>query len=318
MDKIMNKIKQKKALVGIIIASLIFMGFFTGVFFMYQYSGGYTTSEMQLKNQINTIGFANDNFITEETVDISANYMAEYNIEDKNTTVNQSEKLVYKSNIIMQTLNFDETVKEVKSTINKYNGFIETESTYDNDNSWYYYDYKKTSGTRETNIVIRIPSNDYNNFLNDINGVSKIISSSSSVENITKQYNNTSIYIEQLKIQQNNLLQMLENATTISDMLEIESRLSEIEYELRIANNDLSEMDLDVDYSTITLTIEEVYQYVDARNDSNFINRFLNNIDDSIDMYKDFFENLLFLTIRFSPIIIIITIIVIIKKKRKK
>lgn len=54
---------------------------------------------------------------------------------------------------------------------------------------------------------------------------------------------------------------MLKSADKIEDMITVEARLTEVQTELNKQKTLLSSMDMDVDYSTINLNIEEVLEY---------------------------------------------------------
>ena len=93
-----------------------------------------------------------------------------------------SQKLIYTCNLRIETLTFNDTVKNIKDLITKYNGFIESDQVTDDSYDWYYSSYNKTRGTLSEYIVIRIPTKSYNAFLNDVEGNGKLINKSENVE----------------------------------------------------------------------------------------------------------------------------------------
>ena len=101
------------------------------------------------------------------------------------------EKLVYTCDLTIQTLDYEECVETIKNNIATYNGIIERETESDDAYRWYYEDYVKKNGTRYLNLTIRIPSEKYYEFLDTLEGTGKIISKSSYVENISRQYYET-------------------------------------------------------------------------------------------------------------------------------
>ena len=236
------------------------------------------------------------------------------------------EKLVYNCTLEIETLNYPETIENVKSLIKEYNGIIESELERDNAHNWYYENYIKTYGTKTTNITIRIPTKNYENFLNSLDGNGKIISKNSTVKNITKVYYETDTYIKSLEKQQERLLEMMDKATTIQEMISVESRLTEVQYQLNNAKNKLATMDNDVEYSTITMTVSEVLEYSKAetqQKNNTFFDRLKNTISDAFESFFDILEFLLFAFIRLIPIAIIFVpityfIVKLIKKRKNK
>lgn len=101
----------------------------------------------------------------------------------------------------------------------------------------------------------------------------------------------------------------METAETIDEMLAIEDRLTDVQNELQILRNRLSEMDTDVAYSTVNLTIREVIEYtpeVDPVKTLTFGDRLKNTLEESWDTFTDFLEGLLFFVIRATPILLVI------------
>ena len=91
-------------------------------------------------------------------------------IEDINTTNSDVElvesKLIYKCKLNVETLDYDASYTKLQELIDKYDCFIESENYTDNNYEYYSYrdGYKKA---RENTIVIRIPSENYSDFLNE-------------------------------------------------------------------------------------------------------------------------------------------------------
>ena len=54
---------------------------------------------------------------------------------------------------------------------------------------------------------------------------------------------------------------MLESAETVSEMLEIESRLCDVQYQIESLTNTQRTIDNDVRYATFNLTLSEVTKY---------------------------------------------------------
>lgn len=241
--------------------------------------------------------------------------------EDIETEIT-GEKLVYRCSMEIETLNYTDTISSIKSSISNYKGIIESESEWDDAYNWYYEDYVKTYGTKNMELTVRIPTNDYENFLLSLDGNGKITSKTSTVENITKQYNETDTYIKSLEKQQDRLLEMMDAAVAIEDMITIESRLTEVQYQLNNAKNELATMDNDVEYSTVTLRITEVLEYSKnevGKKTNTFLDRLVNTVEESFESFFNILEFLLFAIIRLIPVaLIFIPIGLIIKKTIKK
>ncbi|MBD5460261.1 MAG: DUF4349 domain-containing protein [Lachnospiraceae bacterium] len=240
------------------------------------------------------------------------------------------EKLVYTCELSIETLEYEQCVNAIKNNISAFGGIIERESESDSARNWYYGDYVKTTGTRRLNMTVRIPSGKYYEFLASLEGTGKIVSKNSYVENISRRYYETDALIQSLEIQQQRLLDMMEQAETIEDMLIIESRLSEVQYQLNSARNSLSSMDTDVAFSTVTVLVDEVMEYTPQEpvvKTNTFWDRLQNTLSETWEFTLEMLEFLLFMVIRLIPVAVFIAVVVLIvlfcikqgqKKARRK
>lgn len=105
---------------------------------------------------------------------------------------------------------------------------------------------------------------------------------------------------------------MLEKCETIEDMITVEQRLSEVQYELNNLQTSRRYMDMDVAYSYVNITISEVMEY---RQDNEpvrrntFVDRLKNTIRSTGRGFLYFLEALLFLVISLMPYLLIIALI---------
>ena len=276
-----------------------------------------------------------DTYDTDEAVGADAGGAAN-DISQKNEEAGTDEsgslaeqKLIYTADITIQTQTFQDTFSAVKDAISKVGGFVESESTTDSAWNWYYSDYKKSSGTLRSYITVRVPSSKYREFLDLLEGTDgKITSRSEYVQNITKRYNDQSILIESLEKQETRLMEMMDKAETIEDMITIESRLSEVQTQLNQARNTLAGYDTDVNYSTINVQIEEVIQYSSQKVQQTFLERLGNTFTRSWRDFGEFMQDLILAIVYLLPVIIIVVIILVIlrpffskwnaKRKEKK
>ena len=219
------------------------------------------------------------------------------------------EKLVYTCSMEMETLTYAETEAKIRDAIKKYRGSISYESSSDGNYRWYYED--GGSGTRTLYLTIRIPTADYRNFLKDLEGVGgNIRSTSMNVENITRTYNDQTVRIKSLEKQEERLLEMMDKAETIEEMIIVEDRLTEVQTELNQARTRLSVMDHDVAYSTINLNLREVVRYTPNTTKEGFGERISRAFSDSIRDFGSFLEDLSVALIYLFPYLILIALIV--------
>lgn len=195
------------------------------------------------------------------TEEYAADSGAAQNTEDPVSVdpVLSQEKLVYTGDLRIQSLQYEESLANLRGKVRELGGIIEHENESDSNYRWYDGDY---TGSRSLYMTVRIPTENFEAFMNASDGIGKVISRSSGVQNISRQYNDTTVQIEALEKQQERLLAMMDKAETIEDMIMVEQRLTEVQSQLNSLQTFRQSMDTDVMYSTVTVSLEEVKEYV--------------------------------------------------------
>ena len=91
--------------------------------------------------------------------------------------------------------------------------------------------------------------------------IGNITYESESVEDVTLKYVDLSSHKKMLVAEQERLMELLENAGSMEDIITIESRLSEVRYQIESMESQLRTFDNQVDYSTVHINVEEVERY---------------------------------------------------------
>ena len=219
------------------------------------------------------------------------------------------QKIVYRADVSMQTLEYDKTVAGIRTKIRESGGFSESESEYDKDYNWYY-ESSSSRNTRTLNITARIPSEKFEAFLNSLSGDGKILSKSVNAENISQVYANKETYKKALEKEQERLLAMMDKAETIEEMITVETRLSEVERQLNVYKTDLSQMDKDVEFSTVYIDLQEVKRYTETVETTTFREKLAFAFEDAIHSFKGFCEDVVLFVVRYFPYLIIIAILI--------
>lgn len=153
-------------------------------------------------------------------------------------------KMVYTASLTISTLEFDKAYNDLKALISENGGFIANEDI--------------SNGSRKSAyITARIPTENYDGFINNYSSIGTVTNKNSSAENISKRYSDTESRIQSLEVQEKRLLELEAQAANVQEMLDIEDRLQDVRSELLSARNSLSSMDTDVAYSTITIQLQD-------------------------------------------------------------
>ena len=110
-------------------------------------------------------------------------------------------------------------------------------------------------------MTIRIPADQADSFVSQLSSQSNIVSSSEDVADVTLQYVDTESHVKALQTEQTQLLELLDKAQNLSEILEIQSRLTQVRYELESYASRLRTLDNQITYATIHLNVSEVKEY---------------------------------------------------------
>ena len=179
--------------------------------------------------------------------------MEEAEPETENTKVETERKLIRTVEMNVETENYDELMENLEKQIQELGGYIQEKSAY---HGSYY-----GNSRRNADITARIPSEKLELFTKRIGEIGNVTHESESVEDVTLKYVDLDSHKKMLQAEQARLLELLENAQTMEDIIALESRLSEVRYQIESMESQLRTYDNLVDYSTVHLYINEVERY---------------------------------------------------------
>lgn len=232
---------------------------------------------------------------------------------NSNATKTSNDKIIRRVNMQVETKNFDTLIETIDKQINSLGGYVESSNI---SGKRYYY----SDNMRSANIVARVPKNKLDAFINTINDKANVINKEETTENVTLQYSDIESHKKALKIEQDRLLVLLDRAEKLEDIITLENRLSDIRYELESYESQLRLYDNQVEYSTVTLLIDEVErQSATKEKEKTVLGRIRVGFSDTVYHISEAFKNIIvWLAVNFLYLIIwaiIIAIIIIIIRR---
>ena len=233
------------------------------------------------------------------------------------------EKLVYTCDMTVETTEYAATAAALKAKVKEFGGIVESESETDSDNSWYYSNHTRYVASMKMYLTVRIPSERFSEFIDSAGSLGKVRQKTQNVLNISRRYSDTEARIKALETEEERLLEMLRKANGVEEMLSVENRLTEVEYELTSLRSTLSGMDVDVAYSTINITLTEVLEYTEEERPAvTFLERVKDAFSGMWEGLGDFGEGLIIVLIYMIPLFVIagivLLIIFLVRKARDK
>ena len=171
------------------------------------------------------------------------------------TQLPQNRKWIVTVNLTAETDDLDALRSALDEKIAALNGYVEDQSVYNGSI------YDSGRRYRSANLTARIPADSIDAFLQDVGGLANIVRQNKSIEDVTLSYVATESRLKALETEEARLLELLSQAETMTDLLEIEARLSEVRSELENYASQKRLYDNQIDYATIYIAIEEVQEY---------------------------------------------------------
>lgn len=168
--------------------------------------------------------------------------------EDAATSENAQQKIIYRADMTLESTDFDTARDTLLAAVEATDSWME---------------YSSQSGTAEdrdryANYTVRVPVDNYRTFLEQAGQAGSVLNLSENAENVTSTYIDMEARITSLENQRDRLNELAEQAETTTDLLEIESQLSDVQYQLESYTQQLRNLDGQVTYSTVDITLREV------------------------------------------------------------
>lgn len=175
-------------------------------------------------------------------------------LEVEATALPDNRKLIQTVRMTVETESLDPLLKQLDSQIAQLSGYVEYQNIYHG---------SAYSGTRSrtAELTIRIPADQLNTFTQQVSQHANVVTSSQSVNDVTLSYVSTESRMNALRTEETRLLELLAKAETMEDLLTIESRLTDVRWEIEQVTSTLRVYDNQVDYATIHLNITEVTEF---------------------------------------------------------
>lgn len=157
-------------------------------------------------------------------------------------------KIIYTADMNLQTKEFDNASRALDGIVTSLGGYYESRSLY------------QGGSYRNLNCVIRIPAANFSTFLDQAGQIALVTNCNEYKKDISEVYydNEARLAAQQAKLDR--LLELLEKASTMEDIISLETAISDTELQIEYLTGSLRKYDSLVNFSTITLYLNEVYR----------------------------------------------------------
>ena len=157
-------------------------------------------------------------------------------------------KIIYTTYLSIETKDYDWAYQQLNDTLSSVDGYLESSSEYTD----------STDSTRTLSLTLRVPESSYDAFVDTAEQAGSVTSKSESAEDVTTQYMDIEARLDSLTAQRTRLQELQASADNLTDLLQIESSLSDVQYQIESYQSQLNWYSQQVSYCTVNITLDEV------------------------------------------------------------
>lgn len=220
------------------------------------------------------------------------------------------EKIIQTYNLSIETKNIKTSLDQLEALVKKEGGFIENAQQ----------SGKMQEGEDASAFyVLRIPRGKVDIVRGELEQLGQILYFSQQQDNITKSYRDTQARAELLKAKEEKLIELLEKAENVEDLITIESKIMDLQFEREQLQAYLKDLDQQVDFDTYYVDFAQVKVFTEK----GFSQKIKDSFTEGLQGFWRFLENsILFIIYNWAFLILlgalVVGVIFIIKALRKK
>lgn len=153
----------------------------------------------------------------------------------------------------IETLDFAATCDALQAAAVDLGGYVSQSSV----------DGGEESTNRDATFTMKIPAQMYSQFMNRAGQSGNVIYRTEQSEDVTNQYVDVNSRLKTLRAEEAWLLEQLESASTLSNMIDLRDRLSDVQYQIESYTATQRTLENLSSYSTVNILVEEVIIYTE-------------------------------------------------------
>lgn len=174
-------------------------------------------------------------------------------------------KIIKSGSLSLKVKNLDDKLNQLRVIADSSGGYVENSQL--NNNTVDIVEYRDIDNekvmeqtiTKSANVVIRIPQTQFDDIFNNIKSMGELQNENISGSDITSQYRDKEASLQNLKLKEKKLQDLLKNkASTVDEILRIENELSNVRTSIDITEGSLRNWDKLIELSTVHVYFAEV------------------------------------------------------------
>lgn len=161
----------------------------------------------------------------------------------------QERKMIHRAELELETTDFDQAVADLAELTERMGGYYESSTVAD-----------RGSDYRWANYTIRVPADQYGAFLDQAGTLCHETWRNTTQDDVSEAYYDVQGRLTTQRVKLERLQALLEQAENMEDIITIESAISETQESIDRLSGSLQHYDSMVDYATVHINLNEVYQ----------------------------------------------------------
>lgn len=216
-------------------------------------------------------------------------------------TLPTEKRIVRTADLRLAITTFDQAEATLRDRVSAFGGTIE---------NLYQYGDGTPDNLRSLSLSLRIPTEKLDEFLTGAADIGRVTVKSESATDMTVQYSDTSLQLQTQRDKMARLQQLLAQAETVSDLLEIENEIANTQYRIDSYETSLRSIDRQVTGSLVTVTlVEETPAQSAAALTTSIEDRMASGLTATLSGIGQFFQNMLVFVVMSLPIILPLLIV---------
>ena len=168
--------------------------------------------------------------------------------EEPSSSLPENVKMIYRGYLYLESTEFDAAIAGLEQLVTQMGGYFESS------------ELNNYSPYRHAFYVVRVPSAKYQSFCSSVGDLAQLNSQRHTTENVSEAYYDTESRLVTQRTKLERLQELLAKADKMEDIITLESAIAETELQIEYLTGSLRKYDALVDYATVEVSLEEVYQ----------------------------------------------------------
>lgn len=164
-------------------------------------------------------------------------------------------KIIRTASMTLEARDYEEALAALRAAVDEAGGYIEYTASY------------ADSGARSAEFTCRVPAAQYAPFLEAVQAAGSVLHSEESTQDATGEYVDIEARLNSLRTQEARLLALMEESGSLEELLAVQEKLTEVQYEIERYTGQQKALENSIDYASVFVYVQEVEAYTPAEPD---------------------------------------------------